>query len=314
MITVERTAPLLTVQDRGRPGLLASGVTHSGPLDALALDVANALVGNRDDAAALEGCLGGATFRLDAATTFAVTGATVVATLNGTAIDTYVAHHAGAGDTFAIERLERGAIWYFAVRGGVDVPLVLGSRSTHVAAGLGGLDGGAIKTGRQIAVARPEARAAMRGAMRGATPAALRASLDDAPIELCPAPRAEALTGDEWETFCRDTYTVSHAVSRTGYRLQGPVIPSRLSADLPSEPACAGAMQLPPEGQPIVLMADHPTIGGYPIIGVVPAHALGRLAQRAPGMHVQFTRMAAEDALAARREQRNALSKWVARG
>lgn len=310
MITVERTAPLLTVQDRGRPGLLASGVTHSGPLDALALDVANALVGNAREAAALEGCLGGATFRFDDDTVFAITGAAVVATLNAAPFETYVAHHARAGDTVAIERLKRGAIWYFAVRGGVDAPLVLGSRSTLVSAGLGGIGGTTIKNGRQLALTRLTAR----DPMRDSAPAELHAALDDDAIPLCPAPRSDALTAEEWDTFCRSTYTVSHAVSRTGYRLQGPVIPSRLSADLPSEPACAGAMQLPPEGQPIVLMADHPTIGGYPIIGVVPAHALGRLAQRAPGRTVRFMRVSVEDALSARRQERDALSKWVARG
>ena len=105
-----------------------------------------------------------------------------------------------------------------------------------------------------------------------------------------------------------------HSVSRVGYRLQGPPLPSRLTADLPSEPACAGAMQLPPEGQPIVLMADFPTIGGYPVIGVVPAHALGWLAQRPPGAAVRFERVSITGAIEARLRVRGVLSKWMSYG
>ena len=121
----------------------------------------------------------------------------------------------------------------------------------------------------------------------------------------------DALDAAQWEQFYRAAFKVTHAVSRVGYRLEGPPLRSQLAADLASEPACAGAMQLPPEGQPIVLMADHPTIGGYPVIGVVPSHALGRLAQCPPGTTVTFTPMTADAAREARKQQQNALSKWA---
>src|SRR6185295_12491372 len=110
-------------------------------------------------------------------------------------------------------------------------------------------------------------------------------------LPLCVAPRADALDAAQWKKFYEATFKVTHAVSRVGYRLEGLPLENRLAADLASEPACAGAMQLPPEGQPIVLMADHPTIGGYPVIGVVPSHALGRLAQCPPGTAVTFAPM-----------------------
>jgi biotin-dependent carboxylase-like uncharacterized protein len=310
MIVVERSAPLLTVQDHGRFGYLSAGVTRSGPLDALALEVANAIVGNAGDAAALEGCQGGAVLRFERETTIAITGADVSATLNATPIQSYTALTARAGDALTIERIVRGAIWYVAVRGGIDVPIVLGSRATLLSAGLGGVAGGPIKAGTRLSVCADSGRARPLVAV----PDELRSRLDEVPIPLCSGPRTDALDTAEWEVFYRGTFTVSHSVSRVGYRLQGPVLPSRLPADLPSEPACAGAMQLPPEGLPIVLMADFPTIGGYPMIGVVPAHALGWLAQRAPGASVRFAIMSISDAISATLQVRDVLSKWLSRG
>lgn len=307
MLTVVRTAPLLTVQDRGRFGHRAHGVSPSGPLDPLALDVANVLVGNSLDAAALEGCLGGATIRAERACTVALTGAEVVATCGGRSISAYTAHAANPGDELIVERIVRGAAWYLSVSGGIDTPVVLGSRATLVAAELGGIDGKPIKSGMQIATGAPSSHSHARRA----APNELRTALDTDAIPLTTAPRSDALTASDWDAFYRTTFTVSRASSRIGYRLEGSRIASRLAADLASEPACAGAMQLPPEGNPIVLLAEHPTIGGYPIVGVVPAFALGRFAQRAPGSLVRFTPMTIENAAVHRARERSALSQWI---
>lgn len=304
MIVVERTAPLLTVQDRGRFGFLADGITRSGPLDALAHDVANALVGNSPGAAIFEACLGGAQLRCERDTTFAITGAASDASLDGSPIAPYVVHSARAGSVIIVERLTRGAVWYFAPRGGIDTPLVLGSRATLLSAELGGR---AIKGGTRFSCGADVRTAPV---FRPVAPE-LRAAGAERPLPLCSAPRADALDAAQWESFFKATFKVTHAVSRVGYRLEGPPLENRLAADLASEPACAGAMQLPPEGQPIVLMADHPTIGGYPVIGVVPSHALGRLAQCPPGTTVTFTPMTADAARDARRHEQNALSKWA---
>lgn len=306
MIIVERPAPLLTVQDAGRFGYLASGVTHSGPLDGLALAVANALVGNAASAAALEGCQGGAQFHCDRDLTFAVTGADATVTRNGQRVPNYTSQAARAGDTITIDHAMRGAVWYIAFRGGIDVPVVLGSRSTLLAAALGGIDGGPVKAGARL----PLGAEANREPIAGDVPGELRAPLDDAPIPLAPAPRSDALDDAEWVRFFRTTYSISRSVSRVGYRLEGDPLPCRLPADIPSEPACAGAMQLPPQGHPIVLMADFPTIGGYPVIGVVPSFALGHLAQRAPGSSARFTAISIDEALSATHRQREALSEW----
>jgi biotin-dependent carboxylase-like uncharacterized protein len=310
VITVERPAPLLTVQDSGRFGYLASGVTHSGPLDGLALAVANTLVGNAAGAAALEGCLGGAQFRCERDLTFAITGADVTVMCNGSGVRTYITQRAKTGDTITIDQSMRGAVWYVALRGGIDVPLVLGSRSTLLAAGLGGVDGGPIKAGARLRIGDEMARDPV---LRD-VPYELRAPLDDASIPLAPAPRSDALDSAEWDRFYRRTFTISRSVSRVGYRLEGDPLPCRLPADIPSEPACAGAMQLPPQGHPIVLMADFPTIGGYPVIGVVPLFALGRFAQRAPGSPTRFTAITIDEALNAAQRQRDALSQWSNHG
>jgi biotin-dependent carboxylase-like uncharacterized protein len=304
MIIVERTAPLLTVQDRGRFGYLAAGITRSGPLDTRSFDIANALVGNDPDAAALEGCLGGASFRFEHDTTVAMTGASLAFNSGVLAWPSYAAQRVRAGDVLSFDRIQRGAVWYLAVRGGIDVPLVLGSRATLVSAGIGG---GPVRAGARFGTGPEPAR---RIATRP-VPHDLCTSLDADSIPLCPAPRSDALDAAQWDELFASRYLVSRASSRVGYRLEGPPVKSRLPADLPSEPACAGAMQLPPEGQPIVLMAEHPTIGGYPVIGVVPAHALGRLAQRAPGSEVQFVPQSLHDAQQARARAHDALSKWA---
>jgi biotin-dependent carboxylase-like uncharacterized protein len=304
VILVERTAPLLTVQDRGRFGFLADGITRSGPLDALAHDVANALVGNSPHAATFEACLGGVQLRCEREIVFAITGAATDATLDGVSIAPYVVHSARAGSVVAVERATRAAVWYFAPRGGVDTPVVLGSRATLLSAELGGR---AIKPGSRFTCAAD----VRTSPVLRPVPLPLRVSDSAEPLPLCAAPRADALDTAQWEKFFGSTFRVTHAVSRVGYRLEGPPLQNRLPADLASEPACAGAVQLPPEGQPIVLMADHPTIGGYPVIGVVPSHALGRLAQCPPGTAVTFTPMTAAAARDARTREQNALSKWA---
>jgi biotin-dependent carboxylase-like uncharacterized protein len=310
VIVVDRIAPLLTVQDAGRFGYRADGVTTSGPLDPLALAVANGLVGNTAAAACLEGCLGGARFRFERAATFALAGAELEATLDGSGVGSYESLDAREGSELTITRIVRGAIWYLAVRGGIDAPLVLGSRSTLVSGGLGGLNGEPIRAGAELAVTN-DARRPIPDP-RSPIPITLRTPLDDVAVPLVPASRSDALTEDEWHEFARSEFVVSRSISRVGYRLEGPRVPTRLPADLASEPACAGAMQLPPEGQPIVLMADHPTVGGYPMIGVVPAYAIGRFAQRAPGMTVQFHRQTTAEAVARLAAQREALEHWLA--
>ncbi len=305
MITVERVAGLVTVQDTGRRGVRSAGVSPGGPLDAGSLACANAMVGNDASAAALEGCLAAATLHFDAECTFALAGAAVEATLDDLPVGSYTVQEAKAGSTLRIMRIERGAVWYLGVRGGIEAPVVLGSRGTLVRAGLGG------------APLKREATLITGTAVRtpvlaGPVPVLLRTALDDAPIEWLPGTRLEALDAPAWQHFFMQSWTISPMSDRTGYRLDGAPLAVTAPADRASEPTCAGAMQLPPDGRPIVLMAEHPTIGGYPVIGVVPPGALDALAQRPPNARVAFVPTTPDEVLAARRARHDAFAAWVA--
>jgi biotin-dependent carboxylase-like uncharacterized protein len=303
VITVSAVAGLVTVQDIGRCGHRHEGVSPGGPLDAGSHAIANAMVGNAADAASLEGCLASCTLTFGAPTVFVLTGAAVEATLDAHAIATYEVQEAAPGSTLHIGRITRGAVWYLGLRGGIDCAPVLGSRSTLVHAGLGPAP---LRRGSKLALGAHAEQAVHAGPV----PAALRTALDDAPLEWLPGTRLDALDHNGWAAFFTAQWSVSPTSDRTGYRLDGPALPVRQSADLASEPSVAGAVQLPPSGRPIVLMAEHPTVGGYPVIGVVPADALARLAQRPPRAAVRFVPTTYDETLAAQRQWTDGFHAW----
>jgi biotin-dependent carboxylase-like uncharacterized protein len=303
MISVTAIAGLVTVQDRGRSGHRHEGVSPGGPLDAASPRIANAMLGNDPRAATLEGCLASITLRFAAPTPFVLTGAAVEATIDQRPVATYEVHEAAAGGVLHIGRITRGAVWYLAVRGGIDTPLVLGSRATLVRSGLGPT---ALRRGDTL----PVGTDAPQPVHAGPVPAALRTALDDAPIEWLPGTRLEALDQSQWAAFFTADWRISPTSDRTGYRLEGTPLMVRHRADLASEPSVAGAMQLPPDGRPIVLMAEHPTVGGYPVIGVVPADALARLAQRPPRASVRFVPTTPDETLAAQRRWAETFTAW----
>ncbi len=303
MITVTAVAGLVTVQDAGRVGHRHEGVSPGGPLDPSSHAIANAMVGAGHGAATLEGCLASITLAFTAPTVFALTGAAVEATLDDHAIEPCEVQRAAAGSTLRIGRVRRGAIWYLAVRGGFDAPPVLGSRATLVRVGLGPAP---LRRGDVLSVLTD----APHDVHAGPVPVSLRTPLDDAPVEWLPGTRLDALDQAGWAAFFAATWHVSPTSDRTGYRLEGPALPVRSSADLASEPTVGGAMQLPPDGRPIVLMSEHPTVGGYPVIGVVPAPALARLAQRAPRETVRFTPTTCDETLAVQRQWADQFTSW----
>lgn len=294
MITVLRAPGLLTVQDLGRPGFLGAGVPVGGAMDAGALAHANRLVGNPPGAAALEWCLGGGTLRFETNARFAIAGATLAAHIGGRPVESGVAQAVLAGDVLEVDRVAGGMFAYVSVAGGIDVPLVLGSRATYLPARLGGLEGRQLRAGDRLT----------HGPAPAAGPRTQPPPEDPidagAPVPLVRLPDPDALDDAGWRLFLDTTWRVSAAVSRMGYRLEGTGPAPRRAADRLSAPTVAGAVQLPPNGQPVVLMADAPTIGGYPTVGVVPRYALGRVAQRAPGSPLRFEEAAAAAAREAR--------------
>lgn len=266
MITVEHAPAYLAVQDAGWPDLRGSGMPVSGAMDRWAMSAANLMLGNQPDAAVLEWALTGGRLRFDRHASYAIVGPGVQVV--GTAL---------AGGEVELPRPD-GRFNYLAVAGGIDVPRVLGSRSTYVPAALGHR----VRTGDRIAIG--PAPALTRG-KRGFGPApAYEAGI----VKVIAGPQRSLFPEAEWKRLLESVWSVSRTSDRMGYRLEGATGLAAPAADLPSEPACIGAVQVPPDGQPIVLMADGPTVGGYPKIAVVITVDLPILAQRQPGEVVRF--------------------------
>ena len=271
MIEVLRAGPLTTVQDQGRPGYAHLGVPRSGALDAPAARLANRLVGNPSSAAVLETTLLGCTLRFAVAATVAVTGAAATVTLDGNRLSGLL--DVPAGGVLDVGKATSGVRSYVAVAGGITVDPVLGSRSTDTLSGLGPprlVNGMLLPTGRPY---RDPAWAAHL----------LPLIADDLVLRVRPGPR------DDWfepKELYAGTYTISPVSNRVGARLAGPALTRTKAGELRSEPVVLGAIQVPADGQPLIFLADHPTTGGYPVIGVV--DDVTTLAQARPGTTVRF--------------------------
>jgi antagonist of KipI len=271
MITVLRAPPFATIQDLGRFGHRASAVPVSGAMDPASLARANALAGNAAGLAALEWSIGAGELRLAPGVVVGLAGADAVVRREG--------------DVLSVTEFGSGAWLYLAIRGGVDVPEVLGSRSTYLPGGFGGLEGRLLRTGDVLQIGSGGS-GSRGGRLAAGAPSA--AGWDPATFEIIPGPDRHLLDQPVWEEFLATGWAVSRAVSRAGYRLDGPALAFEASADFASAPVCVGTVQLPPGGRPIVLMPDGPTVGGYPRIAVIVSGHLGRFAQRRPGEPVRF--------------------------
>ena len=281
MIEVLAPGPLATVQDRGRPGWAAVGVSRSGAADGPGAALANRLVGNDVGAAVIEATLGGLAVRFTAATLAVLTGARGPATLDGRQIAHAAPFHAPAGSILRLGAPARGLRTYLAVHGGIDVPAVLGSRSTDVLTGVGperlaagdrlplGHAGGTVPGVDHAPVAEPE------------LPPVLR---------LLPGPRLDWFAGDALRTLAAGAYTVTAASNRTALRLDGPPLARVVERELAPEGLVPGAVQVPPDGRPVVFLVDHPVTGGYPVVAVLRHADLALAAQVRPGDPVRFRR------------------------
>lgn len=285
----------MTVQDRGRRRHRSAGVPQSGAMDWLALAAANSSVANRTDAAAIECALGGLILRFDAAMSFAIGGARVEASLSGIPVVNDCLIRAKRGDELKVNAILSGRFYYLALAGGVDVPEILGSRSTYLPGAFGGFNGRRIQAGDTLPVLVPEKPGQASAQKRFLTNPESRGL-----VRVLRGDQSALFSAELWRTFLESPFRVTTASDRTGYRLAGPDL-SHDFAELPSEGACPGAVQLPPDGQPIVLMADAPTVGGYPKIAVVITADLPALAQCVPGETVSFAETTTEEAEAALR-------------
>ena len=285
MIVVQRAPAYATVQDLGRTGFRASGVPGSGAIDRIALATLNVMVGNDRNDAGIELALTGGAFVFDSASVFAIGGAEVLASLNETSLETYRVYRANAGETLSVEKITSGRFAYLAVMGGIDTPMVLGSRSTYGPGGLGGYNGRRLKSCDELSVGTH--KSVRRHHVMDSLPATLRPSADMNEIRFIvrAGVSAEEVAGE---------YRLSPSSDRTGYRLDGN--PRTSGASVTSEPVCPGVIQLPTNGEPIVLMADAPTIGGYRVMGGVITADLGILAQKNPGDTIALAPISVERA------------------
>jgi antagonist of KipI len=291
---VVRPGLLSTVQDVGRWGHQASGVPVAGPMDLCSHRLANHLTGNAPDAATVEVTLIGPEIIVDAETVVAVCGADFDLTCDGDMVSTGVSLPVKRGQTLKFGRRRSGARAYLAVAGGgVLVPRVLGSRSTHLVSHMGGLDGRALVGGDVLPVA--ERASCAPGRARGVTlPSGGRAR-----VRVAPGPQAEWFGDDAWRALTSTSFRVSPRSNRMGYRLEGPPLTRVRTEEAISEPVSMGAIQVPSAGEPILLMADRQTAGGYPKIGQVISADLCLAAQLGPGDFIEFARCTEQEAVSA---------------
>ena len=300
MLTLEVVRPgmFTTVQDLGRFGRQKQGVSVAGAMDGAALRLGNILLGNHENSAGLEITMGGPTLKvLSGEACFAVTGAEVVVSKNDAPLPCWTAHKITPGDVLSFAPPKNGgARAYLCISGGFDVPLIIGSRATYTKAGFGGHEGRALKAGDVLKTLTPDSLWAM---CEGLTcPPNLRPSRDPgAPLRVVPGPQGDAFTEEGIKTFYSSEYVISNSADRMGYRMEGPVISHEKGADIISDGITMGAVQVPGHGQPIVMLADRQTTGGYTKIGVVCTADLGNLAQRVPGQKVRFAKTTVTEAV-----------------
>ncbi len=271
------TGPLTTIQDRGRVGLAHLGVPRAGALDGPAAALANRLVGNDRDAAVLEVTLGGLVLTSDTGVWVAVTGAACVVEVDGAPRGHARPEWLAAGSRLRLGTTSSGVRSYVAVGGGISVAPVLGSRATDTLAWVGPPR---LEPGTRLPVGPSAGRPSSHDTPRPPRAGALRVH---------PGPRADWCAPDALATLCGSAYVVGSASNRVGLRLEGPVLERVRHEELPSEGMVLGAVQVPPDGRPVVFLADHPPTGGYPVLAVVEEADLWQCAQLRPGETVRFT-------------------------
>jgi biotin-dependent carboxylase-like uncharacterized protein len=275
--------PLTTVQDVGRPGLAHLGVPRSGALDGPAAQLANRLVGNGSSSAGLETTVGGVVVRTSAAMTVAVTGARAAVRVDGRSVAFAEAVAVGPGATISVGTARVGVRTYLAVSGGLEVDPVLGSRATDLLSGLGPAP---LKAGDWLPVGHPLQPPS------GAESVPLDPVADPITLTLSPGPRWDWFDAHAHRSLFAETYLVGSGSNRVALRLEGAPLARTITTELPSEGIVLGAVQVPAGAQPLVFLADHPTTGGYPVIGVVDAAGIAACAQARPGDRVRFRRRA----------------------
>ncbi len=277
MISVEATGPLATLQDLGRPNYAHLGVSPSGAADRRALRLANRLVGNAENAVAVEVTFGGVVVRANDLVWAAVTGAPTQVRVNGQPTASHTTLALRSGDRLAIEPPSQGLRNYLAVRGGIQADVVLGSASRDVLSGLGPEP---LRAGQQLRVGVP------RRDLPNADSAPHRPPRQTMTISA--GPRLDWFQASAWQRMLDKPWTVTADCDRVAARLEGPELRRARHDELPSEGLVRGAVQVPASGQPLIFLSDHPVTGGYPVIAVLTERSCDDAAQLRPGDTVRF--------------------------
>jgi biotin-dependent carboxylase-like uncharacterized protein len=291
LIHIIDPGPLTTVQDLGRFGHLRSGIPPAGPMDRDAFILANRLVGNDDNAAALECTLLGPRFRVDSACAIAVTGADMPLSVNDTSAPRWATRRLAAGDIVRLGAAKHAVRAYIAFSGGLDVPLALGSRATYVRGNLGGHEGRALRAGDTVRMFVANRRSLLR-----VSDADIPEYLGEVTAHVILGPQHDRFTHRGIATLLQSEYRIAPQSDRMGLRLEGPTIEHRDGHDIVSDGIALGSIQVPGNGQPIVLMVDRQSTGGYTKIATVCSFDIGRLGQLRPGQVVRFRSISVEQA------------------
>lgn len=308
-ISVLRPGLLTTVQDLGRWGKQRYGVVVGGAMDTLALRVANLVVGNEEGAATLEMTLLGPTLRFEQDALVALCGGEFRATLGDVAMPAWRPVFVAKGSTLTCGSALSGCRGYLAVAGGLDVPLILGSRSTYLHGKLGGYAGRALQEGDILNIANSTltvSPAACSWRVGSVLPA-----YDDSPtLRVVLGSEYDWLTHQSQEHLFQSEFVVTPQSDRTGYRLSGPKLQLQSPRELISEAVCPGVIQVPADGQPILLMADCATTGGYPKAACVASVDLPLAAQLRPGDRLRFAAISLAEAQSLMRQQENDIARF----
>lgn len=302
-IAILEPGPQTTVQDLGRFGHLRSGIPSSGPMDRASFIVANRLVGNPDGAAGLECTVVGPRFEALVSGAVAVTGADMPVTVNGREAPSWATIRVRPGDVVRLGAARAGVRAYVAFAGGIDVPVVLGSRATYLRGRLGGLEGRALRKGdalRVFAGPMPSGRA------MAAPPFAFES---EPTLRVVLGPQEDRFTDDGIAALLGHAYAMLPQSDRMGARLSGPPIAHRSGHDIISDGIALGTIQVPGDGQPIALLVDRQSTGGYTKIATICSFDIGRLGQVKPGQRVRFAAVSLGEAHDLLRESEAALAR-----
>jgi 5-oxoprolinase (ATP-hydrolysing) subunit C len=309
-LVVVRCGPGTTLQDIGRYGWQRFGLGPAGAMDRVAMAEANALVGNTESVGSIEFALIGGQFRVEAGRVrVALAGAEADLKIDGRLVALSTAITVDSGSIIDVGTLRGGLFVYLAVAGGFSVPLDLGAVATHVRAHVGGVDGRALRSWDRLSCNNSEVVGPDLGCIGG-----IKKSNTALPIRVILGPQADHFTDTGRATFLEATYTITPHIDRMGIRLTGPKIEhSAKGYNIVSDGIATGSIQVPGMGEPLVLLADRQTTGGYPKIATIITADLGRIAQMPPGTNLRFQAVSRRDAIQALVEQRDALAAFRAR-